>query len=137
MSGSTRSFAFPLGNVELAFPLNPAGPVGEVAVVTRTGTERGPRLAEPPSLSPADLVKYAGTYWSDELQVTYSVEVTAGKLFVHKPGASGVELKLFAPDLFAANVGKLSFRRGSDGNVSGFRLSTSRSEGIEFVRKDG
>jgi hypothetical protein len=61
-----------------------------------------PRLAEPPSLSPADLQGYAGKYWSDELQVTYSVEVVSGKVLVNKPGATGVELKLFAPDLFAA-----------------------------------
>ena len=95
------------------------------------------RLAEPPTLSPVELQGYAGKYWSDELQVSYSIEVTSGKVFVNKPGSAAVELKLFAPDLFAANVGKLSFRRGTDGKVVGFKLSTSRSEGIEFARKDG
>ena len=131
---SDSSFAFPVGNVVLAFPLHPAGPTSELTVVTPTGTDRVQRLAEPPSLSPVELLAYAGKYWSDELQATYSVEMTAGKLFVHPPRGPGVELKLFAPDLFAANVGKLTFRRGPDGKVSGFKLSTSRSEGIQFVR---
>jgi CubicO group peptidase (beta-lactamase class C family) len=131
---SDSSFAFPLGSIELAFPLNPAGPASELTVVTPTGADRVPRLAEPPSLSPVELQAYAGKYWSDELQVTYSIEVTSGKVLVNKPGSAAVELKLFAPDLFAANVGKLSFRRGTDGKVGGFRLSTSRSEGIEFIR---
>jgi len=131
---SDSSFTFPVGNVVLAFPLHPAGPTSELTVVTPTGTDRVPRLEEPPALSPVELLGYAGKYWSDELQATYAVEMTAGKLFVHRPSGPGVELKLFAPDLFAANVGKLTFRRGTDGKVSGFKLSTSRSEGIEFVR---
>ena len=95
--------------------------------------DRVPRLPEPPVLSPAELGAYAGKYWSDELQVYYTLEVTGGKLFLRLPGSGQVELKAIAPEMFAANVGKLSFRR-ADGKVSGFKLGTSRSEGIEFVR---
>ena len=132
---SDSSFAFPLGNIELAFPLNPGGPAKELVMITPTATDRVPRLPEPPVLAPAELGAYAGKYWSDELQVSYTLEVTSGKLYLKKPGSSQVELKAIAPEMFAANVGKLSFRR-ADGRVAGFKLGTSRSEGIEFVRSE-
>ena len=105
-------------------------------MITPTATDRVPRLPEPPVLAPAELGAYAGKYWSDELQVNYTIEVTSGKLYLRRPGSSQIELKAIAPEMFAANVGKLSFRRGADGKVAGFKLGTSRSEGIEFVRGD-
>ncbi len=136
--GSDSSFTIPqLGNAELHFPLNPRGPVDGVTVVTNGGSDRVPRLAPPPALTQADLLAYAGAYWSDELQVTYNIEMTAGKLLVHRGSGPGIELRLMAPEMFAANVGKLMFKRAADGKVAAFRLSTSRSGGIEFVRKDG
>ena len=64
----------------------------------------------------------------------YTIEVTSGKLYLKKPGSGRIELKAIAPEMFAANVGKLSFRKSPDGKVVGFKLGTSRSEGIEFVR---
>jgi hypothetical protein len=127
------SFTFPVGNIELAFPLNPGGPAKELVMITPTATDRVPRLPDAPVLSPAELGAYAGKYWSDELQVSYTLEVTGGKLYMRRPGSGQIELKPFAPEMFSANVGKLSFRR-TDGKVSGFKLGTSRSEGIEFVR---
>ena len=133
---SDTSFAFPVGNIELAFPLDPGGPAKELVMITPTATDRVPRLPEPPVLAPAELGAYAGKYWSDELQVNYTIEVTSGKLYLRRPGSSQIELKAIAPEMFAANVGKLSFRRGADGKVAGFKLGTSRSEGIEFVRGD-
>jgi hypothetical protein len=133
---SDSSFAFPVGNIELAFPLNPAGPVSELVMITPTARDRIPRLPDPPVLAPSDLVAYAGKYWSDELEVFYTVEMTSGKLFLHRAGGSGIELRPIAPEVFGANVGKLSFRRGTDGKVAGFKLGTSRSEGIEFVRRE-
>ena len=134
---SDSSFAFPVANIELAFPLNPAGPTSELTMVSPRGVDRAPRLADAPTLSASDLVAYLGKYWSDELQVSYSIEMTNGKLFLHRPGGPGVELKVIAPEMFAANVGKVAFRRGNDGKVAGFKLGTSRSEGIEFLRKEG
>ncbi len=134
---SDSSFAFPVGNIELAFPLNPTSPAAELAMISPRGVDRAPRLADAPALSASDLVAYAGKYWSDELEVVYSIEVTNGKLFLHRPGGPGIELKVIAPEMFAANVGKIAFRRGPDGKVAGFKLGTSRSEGIEFVRRDG
>lgn len=134
---SDSSFAFPIGNLELVFPRHPAGPVDALTMISPTATDRVTRLADPPDLSPSELLAYAGKYWSDELQAVYTVTMSAGKLLVHRPGAPGIELRAIAPEVFAANVGKLTFRRGVDGKVIGFKLSTSRSEGIEFVRRDG
>ena len=131
---SDSSFAFPLGNIELVFPLNPGGPAKELVMISPTATDRVPRLPDAPVLAPSDLAAYAGKYWSDELEVHYSIEVTSGKLFLKRGGGAGVELHPIAPEMFAANVGKLSFRKGADGKVAGFKLGTSRSEGIEFVR---
>ena len=131
---SDSSFAFPVGNIELAFPLNPAGPVGELVMITPTARDRIARLPEPPVLAPSDLLAYAGKYWSDELEVYYTVELASGKLRLRRGGGGGIELKPIAPEMFAADVGKLSFRR-ADGKVTGFKLGTSRSEGIEFVRR--
>ena len=132
---SDSSFAFPIGNIELAFPLNPAGPAKELVMVTPTATDRVPRLPDAPVLSAAELGAYAGKYWSDELQVSYTLEVTGGKLTMRRPGSGQIELKAIAPEMFATNVGKLSFRRAG-GKVAGFKLGTSRSEGIEFVRSE-
>jgi hypothetical protein len=134
---SDSSFVFPLGNIEVAFPLNPAGQAKELTLITPTGIDRVPRLPDPPVLSPSDLLAYAGKYWSDELQVHYTIEMTGGKLFLHRAGGPGIELRAIAPEMFAADVGKVTFRRGTEGRPLGFKLSTSRSEGIEFIRRDG
>lgn len=133
---SDSSFAFPVGNIELAFPLDPGGQAGELVMITPTATDRVPRLPDPPDLAPSDLAAYAGKYWSDELEVFYTVEMAGGKLGMRRGGGSPIELRPIAPEVFAADVGKLSFRKGADGRIAGFKLGTSRSEGIEFVRRE-
>src|SRR5262245_40406839 len=131
---SDSSFAFPIGNIELAFPLNPGGPATELVMITPTAYDKVARLPDAPVLTPAELGAYAGKYWSDELEVSYTLEVTSGKLFMRRPGSGQIELRAIAPEQFATNVGKLTFRRGADGKVAGFKLGTSRSEGTQFVR---
>jgi CubicO group peptidase (beta-lactamase class C family) len=82
----------------------------------------------------ADLKPYAGVYSSEEIDPLYTLTIEHGKLVLHRLKADPDTLMPVTRELFAASVGSLVFTRGSNGEVTGFLLSTGRIRNLHFVK---
>lgn len=92
--------------------------------------------------SPQDLSEYTGSFYSEELDATYRVAATGGRLTVTSLWAA--EPYTFAPllrDRFEAQgrvpMSTLLFQRAADGKVEALRIHTGRSRNLLFRRVDG
>jgi CubicO group peptidase (beta-lactamase class C family) len=93
----------------------------------------------PADPAPAELEAYVGRYRSEELDVTYTVEVVEGELVVRRPIVSDWTLAPTFEDAFGVERGgggNLVFRRGADGAISGFGYSSGRILDVGFERAD-
>lgn len=84
----------------------------------------------------AELQAYAGTFYSQELDVTWPILVEDGRLAVRSEAHKFVpKTETLAPamvDAFSGEPGFLRFIRDASGKVTGFDLSSSRMRGIRF-----
>ena len=98
-----------------------------------------PRLFEkfaPREPSPQELEAYAGTYFSDELGVSYALEVEEGSLVFRIVRHEPHELEpLFGEVFLSSDYGTFEFKRGPDGAVDGLVLDAGRVRDLEFKRK--
>jgi len=98
-----------------------------------------PRVFErfvPREPSLRDLEAYAGTYFSDELGVSYALDVEDGSLVFRIVRHEVHELEpLFGEIFSSSDYGSFEFRRGADGAVSGFVLDAGRVRYLEFERR--
>lgn len=84
----------------------------------------------------AELAAYAGTYASEELDVSHRVEVRDGKLvFSHWPSAPVTATPTFADGFQVSPSWHVTFVRDPQGRVSGFVASNGRCRRVEFVRR--
>ncbi len=94
----------------------------------------GNRL-KPISLSDAELIRFAGRYHSDELDVIYTLSVEAGRLTVKEGDKPPV---IFDPatanEFFSSDFRTLDFQHDVDGRISGFNVFTQAARGIMFNR---
>jgi len=84
----------------------------------------------------AQLTDYSGDYYSEELDVSYSIFVEGEQLMVRvalrqqkQPLAAGIK------DVFMRRGAEFRFSRGEQGRVSGFSLNAGRVKGIRFAKK--
>ncbi len=89
--------------------------------------------------SATDLAEFAGRYYSEEIDSTYSVRVESGKLVVHRKKVLTHVLEPASQDRFFGiqGFGNLRFERDQAGTVSGFRLSEGRVFHLLFRRVAG
>ncbi len=85
----------------------------------------------------AELAGYAGTFYSDELQATYTLEAADGTLTLKRRGASPQQLRPTTRDEFSAGPMTLRFTRGADGEVTGYLLDVGRIRNLRFERVSG
>jgi CubicO group peptidase (beta-lactamase class C family) len=102
---------------------------------------------EPVPVAAEQLAGYAGQYSSEELFVTYFLDVENGRLWLSKiqNGLGGGflqsskhwELRAVGKDEFVADEEgiALTFSRGANQQITGFVLGVGRSNGISFTRK--
>ena len=105
---------------------NARGPGSTGSSEERNGVEMGVE----------DLLKYAGDYFSEELQATYRLSPAEGKL-VPLLVARHEKRDPFWPmgaDTFKSEWANLKFCR-ADGRIVGFELSTRRISGVVFERR--
>jgi hypothetical protein len=101
--------------------------------------KRPPRAADaaaagsPPSTT--DIARVAGTYYSPELDVTWSLAVSNGGLVLRQPRYPGSKLEARGADAFRSPGMTLHVERDQQGGVSGFSISAGRVRDIRFVRK--
>lgn len=81
------------------------------------------------------LKEYNGTYFSEELQTSYTISRLHEKLFINHRRRGDFPLQVSEEDEFALPLGSLRFIRGKKNKVTGFKLSGSRVKNIHFERK--
>ncbi len=97
-----------------------------------------PRLWEamPPfAPQPSDLGVFVGTYYSEELDTTYTVYIEDGKLMVRFRPAQRIALTPIYADAFESEGDIMRFSRDSSGRVAAFRVFAGRARHVLFVRK--
>ncbi len=98
-----------------------------------------PRVSEkfvPREPTLLDLEAYAGTYFSDELGVSYALAVEDGSLVFRIVRHEVHDLEpLFGEIFSSSDYGTIEFQRASDGAVDGFVLDAGRVRNLEFERK--
>ena len=95
---------------------------------------------EPARPTPEALVEYAGSYWSDELEVTYIAAVKDGKLTLRRRPDAALTLEPTFKDGFVSRAGAggttlYRFTRDKRGRVDGFTANAGRVRHLRFVRK--
>jgi hypothetical protein len=86
--------------------------------------------------TPADLGAFGGTYYSEEIDTTYTLYVEDGKLKARFRPAQRFELRPVYADAFEAEGDVLRFTRDSSGRVDGFLVYAGRVRHLRFIRKD-
>ncbi len=82
------------------------------------------------------LAAFAGSYYSDELDVTYLVSVRDTALTIQVRGRPAATLTRSADDTFArSGTGSLRFTKGRNGRIDGFVMSAGRVQNLKFVKR--
>ena len=84
---------------------------------------------------PAELEAYAGVYYSEEIDTTYTVYAEGGKLKVRFRPAQRFELAPAYADAFEEDGDVMRFTRDASGRVDGFLVYAGRVRHLRFVRK--
>lgn len=91
---------------------------------------------KPASYTPQQLKEFTGTFYSGEIEATYSIDLKGDKLVLRRKNVDGeTPLVLQFADAFsAAGTGTLRFTRDGKHRVSGFLLSTNRVRNLRFEK---
>jgi CubicO group peptidase (beta-lactamase class C family) len=104
------------------------------ADVAAAGNQTRPQ-SPPVSWAPtaADLAMFAGTYYSPELETTYTLRVDNGKLSLLRRREAAVELTPLSPDAFRTRGIQFNFTR-EKGKPNGFTVDAGRTKNLRFDR---
>lgn len=95
---------------------------------------------EPPfDPSTVGLAEYAGSYYSPELETTYTLEVVNDTLTAHHQRHDDIRLHVRASDDFSTTAwwtGRIKFTRDGAGKIDGFRVNAGRVRNLKFTRTD-
>ena len=121
------------GTTEVTFTLGAGG----APPTLRVGGPSRPVYSRelPASPSAEALAAYAGSYYSDDLAVGYTLRVEAGRLVLWNRKLGRIPLAPTFADGFYARGWYFTFRRDDAGAVSGFTVSTSRAWNIAFGKR--
>ncbi len=116
-------------------PVEFIGPPNAVSTGVKVSAT-GDSMTRMPSFAPtaAQLAEFAGEYWSDELRVSYRVDVKDSSLVLHP--FKHPEQVVFPgfPDAFVGGqLGTVHFTRVK-GQVTGFRLTGGRVRNVAFTK---
>ncbi len=105
----------------------------------------GPGVKEPDRLkrvaewkpSAGEMQALAGSYYSQELDSTYRIEVRDGKLKLLRKKLRTHDVEpTFADALYVRQLGFARVERGANGKVTGFRLTAGRIRDLEFKKTE-
>lgn len=84
--------------------------------------------------SPADLQRYAGTYFSEELGVSYPVTARDSVLALKTRWGTEMTVRAAFGDTFLGDV-RAAFTRNRSGAIDGFLMGSGRVRNVRFVRQ--
>jgi len=94
------------------------------------------------TITPKDLLQYAGVYWSEELETQYTFSIRNGKLLGIHAHHGEFELKPFMKDRFTTEfttdldfMAEVKFVRNNAGRLTGAAFGGDRVRQVDFVRK--
>ncbi len=89
-------------------------------------------------LAPEDIAKYCGSYFSEELDVTYTLVVDNGRLSFSLRGLEPIHLEPTGRSTFEGSwgFGRFEFEMSPTGKPSRFSLSAQGVRGIKFVKQE-
>jgi CubicO group peptidase (beta-lactamase class C family) len=130
-----RTFASGSGRSTFEFAATAAGAPRRFTATSPNGVVTYVAVA-PARPTPQELAAYAGTYHSEELDVTRQVEVQEGKLvFSRWPAVPVTATPTFADGFQVSPAWHATFVRDARGKVTGVELSNGRCRRVEFVRR--
>ncbi len=142
--GSSESELAPLGNnrflmlgvpdrVEISFTSPRPGAPLQMFTSANGGTPIIHERVEPASYTPEQLAGFAGTYYSEEIDVTYTISLQGKELVLRRKNVDDAPLQLLFADTFSSvGSGTLSFTRDSQNHISGFLVNTGRVRKLRF-----
>lgn len=111
-----------------------AGKAG-VIVLKNSQDTSSYRRVNPPDLNPTSLKTLNGNYHSVEADVTFTVEVKNGEVWIHNRPHLPIKLTpSFNDGFFFDGFELYEFKRDKKGNVTGFEVSLSRAERVPFLK---
>jgi hypothetical protein len=89
-----------------------------------------------PAPTTSELTQYAGRYYSEELDTSYTFATKDGKLTLHRKKFEDAALTPAAVDSFRdAELGTIKFTRNAKNEVTGFALFAGRVRNLKFARQ--
>ena len=123
--------------VEISFSPPQPGKVKNMQVVVSGGKPEIFETIKPATYTPEELSKFAGTFYSEELDAKYILNIKENKLIV-RLGSEENPLEALFTDAFASPQGQIiRFKRDQQNRIAGFSLSSGRVKGILFSKMQG
>jgi CubicO group peptidase (beta-lactamase class C family) len=123
--------------VKVTFEISSDGSTKRM-VVKEEGNPK-PKVLEAVNAPPAtagELMQYAGKYYSQELDTSYTFAVKEGKLMLQRRKFDDTSLTPGSVDRFTnADLGTIRFTRDSKNAVTGFELNAGRVRHLKFARQ--
>ena len=105
-------------------------------IVNEEGNPKPKVLEAVNAPTPAELGQYAGRYYSQELDTSYTFAVREGKLVLQRKKFEDASLTSVGGDSFTdADLGTIKFTRDSRNAVTGFELNAGRVRHLKFARQ--
>ncbi len=82
-----------------------------------------------------DLDEFQGDYFSSELLTNYTIYREDGNLFVRAAYNPWLNLEVVKKDVLGGTGIFLEFKRGRNGEITGFRLNAGRVKNLKFVKR--
>ena len=121
--------------VEVSFSPSQPDKAKNMQVVADGGKPEVFELKKPAAYTPEDLSKFAGMFYSEELDAKYVFSIKENKLIL-KVGAEEIPLEELSVDVFASPEGEIiiKFKRDGQNRIAGFSLSASRVKELLFSK---
>lgn len=100
---------------------------------TNDPEETRSEISEPYQQSKLDLRDFVGDFYSDELDVVYSLSLEGNNLYLELRGNTS-ELAPHSEDRLNWGSRDLIFSRDEDADVFGFRINVGEIQGLEFLK---
>ncbi len=130
---SETTFLVKIIDAKLSFHRDDTGKVNDI-VLNQSGMDLKGKRVEDVAYDPSRLSEYAGDYYSNELDVTFTLAVKEDKLCFVTQNAPGNPLRFLKQDEFAGDRFKIKFLRDSDKKILAFAMNTGRVKNLKFVK---
>lgn len=103
-------------------------------IINQNGSETVTKRKEESEAINVNLEDYLGTFYSEELDVTYRLSQEGEDLMMKIGSNDPIKLNVTVSDQFASELGQVTFERKDDA-VSGFNLDAGRVKNLKFYKK--